>query len=128
MAHDGVYRPLCSRTAIRGIQNAADEALAKLRRSGGRGDDAWNTHNGATPATHIQNDREAPRKRRRLGGMAGLPLVGRVHTLLVALLVVGVLGVLGVRNVVVNGPMNIRMEVTRHLILRGNILFPQNKN
>jgi hypothetical protein len=109
--------------AVRDVENAADEALACLRRGGSRGDDPRNTDDCAAPARHIQNHGEAPRKRRGLGRMAGLPLVGSIHTLLATLF-----GGLCVRNVVLHGAMNIRMEVTRHLILRGNILFQQNKN
>jgi hypothetical protein len=64
----------------------------------------------AAPATHIKNDRKAPGKRRSLGRMAGLTLVGEIHPLLVPAL-------LGVRDIIRNGAMNIGMEVSGHSII-----------
>jgi hypothetical protein len=31
-------------------------------------------------------------------------------------------------NIIGDGAVNVWVEVARHLIIRGNILFPQNKN
>jgi hypothetical protein len=99
------------RTTVRGVKNARDEALASLRRGGGRRDNTWDTVDGAAPATHIENNGETSRERRRLRRMTGLTFLREVHTPLPPLLLLGVSDIIG------HGAMNIGMEVSGHSII-----------